>query len=154
VDKFAAEGVTHVVDLEVFPWPWSDNSVRGAHCSHLVEHIGDLVGFMGELWRVMKDGAEVTIHHPYQFNVRAWQDPTHVRALNEVSFFYFDKGWRGLNRDEFGPTDFEIVECDAIPTPEWAERAKEDPAEFERSAHNLLNVIADLHWTLRCRKTS
>ena len=142
----------HVVDLQAFPWPFPDDSVTAARSSHLVEHLPDLVGFMRELWRVCEDGAEVFIAHPYAFNVRADQDPTHVRRLNEISFFYFDQSWRGLNRVEFGPTDFEVVECNAIPAPEWMEKAKEDPAEFERAAHNMINVVADLHWILRCRK--
>jgi hypothetical protein len=152
VDKVAHEGVTHVVDLDVFPWPWADDSVQGANSNQLVEHIVDLVGFMGELWRVMKDGAEVTIQHPYQFNVRAWQDPTHVRCLNEISWFYFDQNWRG-ERPEFGATDFELIECDAIPEENWKEMAKEDPAGFERAARNQINVIADLKVVLRARKT-
>jgi hypothetical protein len=152
VDKVAHEKVTHVVDLEVLPWPWSDNSVRGANSDHLVEHVRDLVGFMAELWRVCKDGAEVTISHPYAFNVRADQDPTHVRRLNEVSFFYFDKEWRTLNRPEFGDTDFEVIECDAVPEENWREMAKEFPEEFERACRNQINVISDLRWTLRCRK--
>ena len=144
-----------VVDLQAFPWPFPTNSVQAARSSHLVEHLPDLVGFMRELWRVCEDGAEVWISHPYQFNVRAWQDPTHCRAINEVSWFYFDAKWRDSTVNTwggYGPTDFEVVDITAIPTPEWMERAKEDPAEFERAAHNLINVIADLHVTLRARK--
>jgi len=152
VDLYPVDNVTHVVDLASFPWPWDDDSVEGAHSSHFVEHIVDLVGFMAELWRVCKDGAEVHIFHPYQFNVRAWQDPTHVRAINEISWFYFDKGWRG-NRPEFGDTDFELVELDAIPEENWKEIANEFPEEFERACRNQVNVISDLRVMLRCRKT-
>jgi hypothetical protein len=151
VDLYPVENVTHVVDLSVFPWPWDDDSVEGVHTSHFVEHIVDLVGFMAELWRVCKDGAEVTIFHPYQMNVRAWQDPTHVRAINEISWFYFDKAWRG-NRPEFGDTDFELVELDAIPEENWKEIANEFPEEFERACRNQVNVISDLRVLLRCRK--
>jgi SAM-dependent methyltransferase len=128
-----------------------DSSVDGVSCHHLVEHIEDLTKFMGELWRVCKPGAQVEISHPYQFNVRAWQDPTHVRALNEISWFYFDAKWRG-NRPEFGDTDFELVELDAVPEENWKEMAKEDPNAFERACRNQINVISDLRVTLRCRK--
>lgn len=128
-----------------------DDFVEGVHTSHFVEHIVDLVGFMAELWRVCKDGAEVHIFHPYQFSVRMWQDPTHVRAINEISWFYFDKQWRG-NRPEFGDTDFELVELDAIPEENWKEIANEFPEEFERACRNQVNVISDLRVLLRCRK--
>jgi hypothetical protein len=79
------------------------------------------------------------------------QDPTHVRAINEISWFYFDKKWRG-ERPEFGETDFELVELDAIPEENWKEIANEFPEEFERACRNQVNVISDLRVLLRCRK--
>jgi len=115
----------------------------------------DLVGFMRELHRVCAPGAEVFIAHPYQFNVRAWQDPTHVRCINEVSWFYFDAKWRGHyagGSNEFGDTDFEIVDLTAIPEPAWAAVAENTPEDFERACRNQINVISDLHVMLRCRK--
>jgi SAM-dependent methyltransferase len=160
VDLYPGPGVTWQCDLEDFPWVLDspqeafmlkDSSVDGVTCNHLVEHVQDLVRFMEELWRVCKPGAKVDISHPYAFNVRGWQDPTHVRAITEVTWFYFDKVWRG-NRPEFGDTDFELVELDAIPEENWKETAKEFPEEFERAARNQLNVVADLRVQLRCRK--
>ncbi len=117
-----------------------------------MEHIVDLVGFMRELWRVCKDGAEVELQHPYQFSVRAWQDPTHVRALNEQSWFYYDKSRRQGYDPGFGDTDFEMVDLIAIPDPAWERMAQDNPDDFERACRNQINVIADLHVTLRCRK--
>ncbi len=166
VDLYPGPGVTWQCDLDVIPWvlrpvgihridDWTaqpDNSVDGVTCNHLVEHVRDLPRFMAELWRVCKPGATVEISHPYQFNVRAWQDPTHVRALNEISWFYFDAKWRG-NRPEFGASDFELVELDAVPEENWKETAKEFPEEFERACRNQINVISDLRVTLRCRKS-
>jgi SAM-dependent methyltransferase len=168
VDLVPGPGVTHVVDLEKFPWkiqrPYpasalriDNDSVEGVFTSHLVEHITDLVGFMRELHRVCKAGAEVIIHHPYQFNVRAWQDPTHVRALNEASWFYYDKNWRastGNTWGGYGDCDFELVELDAIPEENWKEIANEFPEEFERACRNQVNVISDLRVLLRCRKNA
>ena len=171
VDLYPGPGVTWQCDLERYPWvlrginpradgtykvaggsePIPTHSVEGVTCNHLVEHVRDLPAFMAELWRVCKPGATVNISHPYQFNVRAWQDPTHVRALNEISWFYFDAKWRG-NRPEFGACDFELVELDAIPEENWKEVAKDHPEEFERACRNQINVISDLRVTLRCRK--
>jgi len=145
----------YVCDLSRVPWRWKDSSVEAVHCSHLVEHMVDLVGFMRELYRVCAPGAEVFIKHPYAFHVRADQDPTHVRRLNEVSWFYFDKKWRGDYEGGsagFGDTDFELVELNAIPDPAWQDVATNTPEDFERAARNQINVIADLHVILRCRK--
>jgi SAM-dependent methyltransferase len=148
-------GSDYCMDLQEFPWPWKANSVEAAFSSHLVEHLPDLVGFMRELYRVMKPGARVEIHHPYQFNVRAWQDPTHVRCINEVSWHYFDMKWRGGTSNTwggYGNTDFTIVELDAIPHGAWKEVLENDPVEFEKAAASLINVISDLHVVLECRK--
>jgi SAM-dependent methyltransferase len=169
VDIEPGPGVAYECDLQKFPWVfwWNNddgqragqtaqnNSVDGAVSSHLVEHLPDLVGFMRELWRVMKPGARVEISHPYQFNVRAWQDPTHVRCINEVSWFYFDKEWRKGTINTwggYGDTDFTLVELDAIPTPEYQELADKDPEAFEQAAKSFINVIADLRVVLECRK--
>jgi SAM-dependent methyltransferase len=152
VDITAYEGVPHQVDLFSYPWPFADHSVTEVQCHHFVEHVPDLVGFMGELYRVMTDGGQAFISHPYQFHVRAWQDPTHVRSLNEVSWFYFDADWRKGRSDISDTVDFEVVDITAIPSPEWETMSKEDPEGFERAARNMINVIADLHVILQCRK--
>jgi predicted SAM-dependent methyltransferase len=167
VDIQPGPGVSYLCDLTQFPWTmrhiekwdwpapfqFEPDSVEGARSSHLVEHLPDLVGFMQELHRVMKPGALIEIQHPYQFNVRAWQDPTHVRCLNEVSWFYFDKEWRGgAEWGGYGDTDFKLVELDAIPMPDWQKVADEHPDEFEKAAKSLLNVISDLRVVLECRK--
>jgi predicted SAM-dependent methyltransferase len=36
VDKFAACDPNEVVDLEVFPWPWADDSVDEVVMSHVL----------------------------------------------------------------------------------------------------------------------
>jgi hypothetical protein len=147
-------GQEWVLDLQEFPWPWNDGQVEEAYSSHTVEHLPDLVGFMRELHRVMAPEALVTIVHPYQFNVRAWQDPTHVRCLNEVSWFYFDAKWRQSvdNLDDYGTCDFEMVDITAIPDAHWLPLATENPEDFEKACRNFVNVISDLSVTLRCRK--
>lgn len=168
VDLEPGPGVEWVCDLQVLPWrfqsihatmpsavPLEEGCVEAARSSHLVEHLPDLVGFMRELWRVCTPGALVEISHPYQFNVRAWQDPTHVRCINEVSWFYFDREWRGgtLNTwGGYGETDFKLIDLDAIPMPDWQKVADEHPDEFEKASKSLINVVADLRVVLECRK--
>ncbi len=156
VDIEPGPGVDWVVDLQSFPWPWAWNQVSEARSSHLVEHLPDLVGFMRELWRVMKPGAHIEISHPYQFNVRAWQDPTHVRCINAGTWYYFDKKGRGGTENTwggYGDTDFTIVELDALPaSPEWQKVMEESPEEFEKAARSLINVVSDLRVVLECRK--
>lgn len=49
-----------------------------------------LLGFMDELWRVLKPGAQFALVVPYGESQGYIQDPTHTCPLNETSFLYFD----------------------------------------------------------------
>jgi len=69
--------------------PFSDNSVDEIFASHIFEHIKDLVFVMNECFRVLKPGGVMKIIAPYWTSLGAWQDPTHVRSVNENTFRYF-----------------------------------------------------------------
>lgn len=164
-------GQRYIGNLMTYPWlildcltvgpraidgiPFPTGSVDGLYSSHFVEHIPDLVGFMNEAWRVLADGAHLEIIHPYQFSLKAWQDPTHVRALNENSWAYYNAGWRtreGL--DHMGiAADFDEVSTDFMLAPEW-EQAKDDigPRALARAIRNGVNVVDECRVILECRK--
>lgn len=97
VDICDLPGVDIVHDLEITPWPFTDNSVDEVHCAHYIEHTKDIILFMDELYRVLKTGAKATIIAPYYSSVRAWQDPTHTREISECTFLYYNKAWRESN---------------------------------------------------------
>lgn len=105
IDIAPIQGVDIVHDLLAFPWPIPDNSVREARCFHFVEHIpalcwccrnqqDPLFAFMDELYRIMVPSGTVLIESPHSSSIRAWQDPTHRRGINEDTFAYADKSWR------------------------------------------------------------
>lgn len=56
---------------------------------HLLEHIPDLVTAMTNFLALLTDGGCLHIEVPYDLSHGAWQDPTHVRAFNERSWWYF-----------------------------------------------------------------
>jgi len=109
------EGAEIVADLEKFPWPFADNSVDEIYCSHYIEHTPDLISFANELYRIMKVGAKAEIIAPYYSSIRAWQDPTHLRAISENTFLYFSKKWREINKLDHYPinVDFDF-ECEFL----------------------------------------
>ena len=39
-------------------------------------------------------GGTATIIAPYYTSMRAWQDPTHKRAISEATFLYANNEWR------------------------------------------------------------
>lgn len=99
VDHTAFPGVDIVHDFND-PWPWDDNSVSEAHCSHCIEHFDAMerVHFLNELYRVLKPGAKCTIISPHWSSCRAYGDPTHKwPPVSEFAFFYWKKDWRTAN---------------------------------------------------------
>ena len=72
-----------VQDLEIFPWPWPDNSADEILLCHVLEHLGQtpdlFLKIMQELYRVCKPNATVTIMVPDPRHDFFLNDPTHVR---------------------------------------------------------------------------
>ena len=151
----------HQVNLFAFPWPFDDNSVREVVTNHLVEHIPhyrpeyqgkdgwDL--FWGEVHRICRKGAKVTVTHPYVKNDRAFWDPTHVRFIHEITWYYLDKTWREANKLEhyFGGYDFEV---ELIEGPLREDLLARNP-EFQAQAREReWNAMGDLAVHLKVRK--
>jgi len=97
VDCVKMPGVDIVHDLNRYPWPFDNGSVDEIFISHYLEHVGDLVKFMNEIYRILKIGGKAKIIAPYYNSIRCWQDPTHTQAISENSFFYHFRDWRKVN---------------------------------------------------------
>ena len=166
IDKVKTDQTDIVHDLLQFPWPIEDASIWEAHCSHFVEHIpiqipkviidkGCFMGieyeyglfkFMEELYRIMMMGGLVTIVAPYYTSIRAWQDPTHTRAITDLTFDYFSKGKIG-GVDHYVPKcNFEVVHRRYVLNKEL--EALGDEARAWALRHNY-NVVDDIQFTLR-----
>lgn len=150
-----------VWDLNETPWPIKTSSVREVFCSHYVEHIPhhregwDRDGwwrFFDELHRVMTKGGTAEFIHPYAMHARAFWDPTHVRYIHEMAWYYLDRSWReaqGLDH-YFVSCDFEIITIDATGL---ADDFMSRNAEMQAYARNhYWNVIPDLRVLLKARK--
>jgi ubiquinone/menaquinone biosynthesis C-methylase UbiE len=144
VDIASASGVDFVYDLEKFPWtPFEDNSVEEVYCSHYIEHTPDWMKFMDEIWRICQDGAKVTFVAPYYTSIRAWQDPTHKRAISEATFLYSDKAWREANKLDHYPikSNFKVEKMVLFFNPPWDK--KNDEAKQFAQQH-YFNVVSDI----------
>jgi predicted SAM-dependent methyltransferase len=150
-----------VWDLNEIPWPIRTSSVREAYCAHYVEHIPherpgwDRDGwfrFFDELYRVMAGGATAQFIHPYSRHDRAFWDPTHVRFINETTWYYLDKQWREMQGLDHYPVecDFEIITVDAIGLSNEFMSRSADTQNFARA--HYFNVIPDLRALLKSRK--
>lgn len=162
VDVVKTSSTDYVQDLLTFPWSqFADNSVDEIECSNFVEHIphGDsrhdpFFQFFDEIHRILKPAAFdadnpnipvsgfARIVCPYYSSMRAWQDPTHQRAISEASFLYLNKQWRIDNKLDHYP-----ISCDFdfsygyVLSPEWQNRNQEAQM-FAIQHYN--NVVTDI----------
>ncbi|MDP9044623.1 MAG: class I SAM-dependent methyltransferase [Pseudomonadota bacterium] len=73
-------------------------TVDRIYANNVLEHVPDLPCLMGNALALLKEGGEFEIEVPYEKALTAWQDPTHLRALNENSWIYYTEwfwylGW-------------------------------------------------------------
>ena len=169
VDIAKTKSADYVQDLLKFPWSqFADNSVDEIECSHFLEHIphGDgfndpFLRFFDEIHRILKpaefDPANPNIATkgfmrvvcPYYSSMRAWQDPTHNRAISEASFLYLNKQWRIDNRLDHYPIscDFDFSYGYTL-SQEWQSRNQEAQMFAIR---NYINAVSDIQVMLTKR---
>lgn len=161
IDLIPEADIVH--DLFDAPWPVKANTVTEVVCNHFLEHVphyrpqwegvdGWWV-FWGEIYRICKDGATVTMRHPYVWNNRAFQDPTHVRFIHESNYWYLHRESRkAMNVDHYAAdVNFDTVTVNFQQPAEIAARA--DGAKAFAQTY-YVNSISDLEVILACRKSS
>ena len=158
IDKAGNADITH--DLFSFPWPIKTGSVREMVCNHFAEHIphsrpdwgyDGWFMFFAEVHRIGAKGATITLTHPYVWNDRAFWDPTHVRFIHWMSYYYLNKEWRtSQGLDHYAPDiDFEVVTIEA-PT---ADDVSPRNDEYQNHAReHWKNVMGDLSVILKVTK--
>ena len=98
IDVEPGPEVDQIVDLNILPWPWDDNSIDGVYAGDALEHLAPLgigqgqnniVAVMREIHRVLKPGGELEILVPSTDGRGAFQDPSHRTFWNKNTFLYF-----------------------------------------------------------------
>lgn len=75
-------------DLNVFPYPFEDNSAEEIHAYEVVEHLGQqgdfksFFAFWSEIWRILKPGGVFLGTSPNHDSAWAWGDPGHTRIIS------------------------------------------------------------------------
>lgn len=151
VDCRNFDGVDQVVDLRK-PWPWGEESVSEAHCSHFIEHLTapERIHFVNELHRVLVPGGTALVITPHWASNRAYGDLTHQwPPVAEMWFYYLDKTWRAANapHNDFYTCDFDIT---------WGYGMRPDlqvknPEYQQYAFQNYKDAVSDMMATMKKR---
>jgi SAM-dependent methyltransferase len=76
-------------DMASGPIELAPGSLDLVYANNVLEHVPDLPMLMGNVLTLLKEGGVFEIEVPYEHAPTAWQDPTHLRALNEKSWLYY-----------------------------------------------------------------
>ena len=88
LDELKLPGVDVVTNINS-KLPFKNSEFDEILCSHVLEHVDDLVKTMKELHRISKNGAKIHIRGPhFSCGVSYW-DPTHKRTFSYFTFDFF-----------------------------------------------------------------
>ena len=118
-------------------------SLRVVYANNVLEHVSDLPRLMTNCLALLQPGGEMLIEVPYERAPTAWQDPTHVRAMNENSWIYYAEWFWYLGWYEWRFQVRQLVFLDA----KLAECARE-------SAHFMRVTLAKVATTLAEKMTA
>ncbi|WMW81638.1 hypothetical protein RF679_05000 [Undibacterium cyanobacteriorum] len=168
VDKFDACAPDVVVDLEVLPWPFADNSVSEVLLSHVLEHLGASVdvfqGIIQELYRVCCHDAVIKIYVPHPRSDNFINDPTHVRIITPSLLGLLDmencelwerEGASNTALAKYWKVNFKLVDTKIVPEPKYLaalESGRLSQAEFLEMAETRNNIVTEYQMTLRVVK--
>lgn len=84
------KGIDVVHNLNIYPWPWDDNSCDELLMNDVLEHLDSFILAMEEAHRILKHGGILVASVPYWNSANAHIDPTHKKGFHEHTFRFFD----------------------------------------------------------------
>ncbi|CAN5238845.1 hypothetical protein BH20ACI2_BH20ACI2_18030 [soil metagenome] len=92
LDNNPRTGADVIHDLGDLPYPFPDSEFDLIVSIHVVEHIPDVMAFIGELHRITRPGGRIRLLTPHYTNPDWANDPTHRNHINSYTFNTFLPG--------------------------------------------------------------
>lgn len=157
VDSDPIMNPDQLVDLNVFPWPWKDNTFDHIHASHVLEHLGttsdDFIKVIKEMIRISNTSAIWEIALPHWRCDIALDDPYHQRLITVQTFQQFNRrlalekmqtiGQQMMLGFEHG-IDIEVCDVQFEYLPHWKEKVRRGEITEDELTHalNTYNNVA------------
>ena len=112
-------------DLNVFPYPFDDDSIDQVYLDNVLEHLDDPMAVMAEVHRISKKGARIKVIVPYFRSVWAFIDPTHRHFFTVDSFAFYDPEHLICQRYDYVKTRFKVeavIFNESLPTSRWIKK--------------------------------
>jgi predicted SAM-dependent methyltransferase len=90
LDSHRLPGVDVVHDLNKYPWPFKNSSVKCIFAESVLEHLDSKTRPIEEAYRILVDGGELRIIVPFCPSVGAFSDPTHKQFYSYYSFDHYN----------------------------------------------------------------
>jgi len=71
-------------DLGTLPYPFPNDEFDEVVCSHVAEHVPDVMAFVTELFRITRPGGRIKITTPHYSNPDWPTDPTHRNHFTAI----------------------------------------------------------------------
>jgi SAM-dependent methyltransferase len=130
-----------LIDLSVFPYPFSDNRFELIEADHVLEHLNDPFRIMRELHRILVPGGKLVIRVPH-FS-RGFTHADHKRGFDVTFAYYFNRsfevGFLGI------PFDTERARLRWFAQPYLKQKVLSAPSFFAaRAVGAVIDVFANL----------
>lgn len=99
--------ITH--NLDIYPWPFEDNSTDLFFMHSSLEHLENVVSFFDEVYRIGKNGSRIVITVPYFRNIDSFTDPTHKHFFTSFSLDYFLDTKGSLSGYDYNKSNFKKI---------------------------------------------
>lgn len=109
LDAYKNDGVDISHDLDVFPYPFEDNTFDEIYAVNILEHLLYPDKAIKEIWRIGKNNCKVFIAGPHFSYGGFWKDLTHRRAFSYGSFDNYSINWKTRSLVNFQNVSFVIT---------------------------------------------
>lgn len=168
VDKNVNVSPDEVMDMEIFPWPYDDNTFTNITAEMVMHQVGAhpdvFAKIIQEMYRVSQHNAEWHISVPHPRCDWIYEDFRNVRALSATSFLAFDqkKNFEVIAKKSHQPchgmdlsVDIELIEAKPSLIPYWRTKLEQKlvgEAELDTTAMISNNVFDSMLILLKVHK--